>query len=186
MSVAKPGEAHDSKGYPIYPGDRLRRVLFLDVDGVHNGHDYDPLAESCTIRRDCVERLNRVLDATGCEVVLSSAWRYMVLGGAMTLDGFGYLLRTHGVRNLKDRLVGVLSRDDGQADPAERGKLIVDWLMGQVGVGRIGIVDDLPIIGPGQAHLAHYFVQTDGKAGLSDADADRLIAILRAPRGASG
>lgn len=28
MSVAKPGEVHDSKGYPIYPGDLLRSLHF--------------------------------------------------------------------------------------------------------------------------------------------------------------
>jgi hypothetical protein len=154
-----------------------RRVLFLDIDGVLNGHEYDPLAASCGLRPDCVARLNRVLDETGCEVVLSSAWRYMVLMGALTLSGFGYLLRTHGVRNLGTRLVGTTGLDTQTEDPTERGRLIVAWLMEQVGVAQAVVVDDMPILGPETAHLD--FVQTDGKTGLTDADADRLILLLR-------
>ncbi len=34
-----------------------RCVLFLDIDGVLNGHEFDPLAESSGLRRDCVEPL---------------------------------------------------------------------------------------------------------------------------------
>lgn len=153
-----------------------RRVLFLDIDGVLNGHEYDPEAKSCSINPECVRRLNRVLDATGCEVVLSSAWRYMVLGGAMTLSGFGYLLRTHRVRNLGARLVGTLPADEGQVDPGERGRLAVAWLMGQVGVRNAAMVDDLDVIHGVDTPMP--LVRTDGTKGLQDADADRLISIL--------
>ncbi len=153
-----------------------RAVLFLDIDGVLNGHEFDAKAESAGLRRDCVDRLNRVLDETGCEVVLSSAWRYMVLGGAMTLSGFGYLLRTHGVRNLGARLVGTTGHDTQTEDPTERGRLVVAWLMGQCGVMRAVVVDDMAVCGEGSAHIP--LVQTDGKTGLTDADVDRLIALL--------
>lgn len=153
-------------------------VLFLDVDGVLNGHEFDPLAASCGIRPDCVERLNRVLDATGCDVVLSSAWRYMVLCGAMTLEGFGYLLRTHGVRQLGDRLVGTLPFDTADdAEPKDRGDLIAAWLAEHPGYAKAVAVDDLDIFDPRLPHVG--FVRTDGMKGLADADADQLVALLR-------
>lgn len=41
-----------------------RAVLFLDIDGVLNGHEFNAEAESNTLRRDCVERFNRVRQIT--------------------------------------------------------------------------------------------------------------------------
>lgn len=41
------------------------KVLFLDVDGVLNGHEWDDEAKSCNIRRECVKHLNRVVRETG-------------------------------------------------------------------------------------------------------------------------
>ena len=146
-------------------------VLFLDMDGVLNGHDYDPKAESCTIRPACVARLNRVLDETGAVVVLSSAWRYMVLLGAMTLDGFGYMLRTHGVR--KCRIIGTTAKDTQVEDPEERGRQIRAWLDAHPEVTRYVVVDDMKA---GFSGLP--IVRTDGLVGLTDADADAIISSL--------
>lgn len=150
-------------------------VLFLDVDGVLNGHDFDHSAQSNVIRRDCVKRLNRILDETGCQIVLSSAWRYMVLMGAMTLDGFGYLLRSHGVR--AGRLIGTTAKDEtGGVD--ERGKQIKAWLAEHQAVTQWAVVDDMALGFDGMP-----IVRTDGARGLQDADADRLIEMLLACAG---
>lgn len=146
-------------------------VLFLDVDGVLNGHDFDNSAQSNRVRPDCVERLNRVLDATDAQIVLSSAWRYMVLGGAMTLEGFGYMLRTHGVR--AGRLFGLTAKDENNG-PDERGRLIRAWLAEHPHVTRYAVVDDMQLGFEGMP-----VVRTDGARGLTDSDADRLIELLR-------
>lgn len=151
-------------------------ILFLDIDGVLNGHDFDHGAQSNTIRRDCVERLNRVLDEAGAQIVLSSAWRYMVLCGAMTLDGFGYMLRSHGVRS--GRLIGLTGKDtqvEGQAGEEERGRLIREWLAEHPEVTRYAVVDDMQL---GFAGMP--IVRTDGARGLTDADAEALVALLKA------
>jgi hypothetical protein len=174
------------------------KVLFLDVDGVLNGHDWDDEAQSCNIRRECVKHLNRVVRETGCRIVLSSAWRYIVHGGDMTLRGFGYLLRTHGMAaaetgTLAARLIiGLTRKDDESVDPLdlkpdERARQIRDWLewwgddaqmRAAVGLGvvtRFAAVDD-----EDHGFEAHGVpaVITDGKTGLTSADADKLIAIL--------
>jgi len=67
-------------------------VLFLDIDGVLNGHDFDVAAQSTRIQYRCVRQLNRIIKATECKIVLCSAWRYMLLKRprhkpAMTLTG---------------------------------------------------------------------------------------------------
>ena len=149
-------------------------VLFLDIDGVLNGHDFDELAQSSSIRTACVARLNRVLAATACDVVISSAWRYMVLNGAMTLSGFGYLLRTHSVR-LNAPLLGTTGRDTQTEDPAERGRQVQAWLAEHPDVTRYAVVDDMAL---GFAGMP--FVRTDGTKGLTDEDAERLIGLLMA------
>lgn len=162
------------------------KPLFLDIDGVLNGHEFDPAVMCGQIHPDKVARLNRVLVATDCRIVLSSAWRYLVHRGEMNLRGMEWLLRSHGV--LADRLVGITRADlmirvvyDGQ--PAtwphtnERGHQISDWLMGdnRWTCQPYAVVDDMDL---GISEAGHPFVMTDGKVGLTVADADRLIELL--------
>ncbi len=167
------------------------KVLFLDIDGVLNAHEWDDEAKSCHIRRECVKHLNRVIVATNCKIVLSSAWRYIVLGGSMTWTGFEYMLRTHGLIGEADRrvIVGHTRADDPSViDPAnlppdERARQIKDWLAWRNEyspvVSAFAAVDDLDL---GFAAHGIPFVQTDGTRGLTGADAERLIDLLgRAP-----
>lgn len=149
-------------------------VLFLDIDGVLNDHsDY-------VIQPEPVRNLNRVIAKTNCVIVLSSAWRYMIHGGAMTIKGFEYLLRSHGIQVAEGRLVGLTGRDedfeaepDGWTDIRVRGRQIAAWRLGHPVDARWVAVDDLPI-GVDQDHL----VLTDGSKGLTLTDAERLIEIL--------
>lgn len=149
------------------------KVLFLDIDGVLNGHDWDADARSCTIRRDCVDRLNRVMEATDCRVVLSSAWRYMILGGAMTLSGFGYMLRTHGAR-VADRLIGH-TRADVAPNVTDRGAQIREWLDAHPDVASHLAIDDEDF---GITAAGVQLLPTDGKVGMTDEDADRAVRML--------
>lgn len=164
-------------------------ILFADIDGVLNCHDFDAEAVSNPIHREKVLRINRVLKATGARLVLSSAWRYILHRGEMNLAGLDWLLRSHGL--LSGALVGI-TRADTMAPRVyngvpgtwpvenERGQQIRDWLA--VSVGLIGfearpfaVVDDLDL-GISAAGLP--FVQTVGIEGLTDADAERLIELL--------
>lgn len=166
--------------------------LFLDIDGVLNAHDFNPEAMCGPIHRDKVDRLNRVLRATGAKVVLSSAWRYLVHRGECNLMGMEWLLRSHGM--LANRLVGITRPDTMERRPYtgnpaewpvdnERGRQIADWIVGpgwrHYGeAGRHVVIDDLDL---GIAEAGHPFVQTDGTVGLTDADADRAVALLAGP-----
>ena len=171
------------------------KVLFLDIDGVLNGHEWDDDAKSCNIRRECVKHLNRVVQETGCKIVVSSAWRYILLAGDMTTKGFGYMLRTHGLiapGGSMNLIVGYTGRDATDADPArsherdgERGRQCrawLDWWAGLPGEGptvtSFAAVDDDD---DGFAEAGIPAVITDGRHGLTCADTTRLIALLGSP-----
>lgn len=148
------------------------KILFLDIDGCLNGHDYDKQSESSWIKPECVTQLNRVLDITGCEIVISSAWRYMILNGACTIRGFEYMLRTHRI-HCKDLVKGYLDFDETQ-DEAGRASLIRRWVS-EHKPKRWAVLDDLLLpIDP-----IENFVRTDGQVGLTEKEADRLIQLLR-------
>lgn len=169
------------------------KVLFLDIDGVLNGHEWDDEAQSCNIRRECVKHLNRVVRETGCRIVLSSAWRYMVHGGQMTLKGFGYMLRTHGLISecgAMNLIVGLTRKDDESVDPKdlktdERARQCRDWLTDwhacatktpdEGHVTEFAAVDD-----EDHQFAAHGIpaVLTCGKLGMSLADAVQLVEML--------
>lgn len=161
------------------------RVIFLDIDGVLN--DHMPHANGyCGIDPAKVAILNRVVDATGARLVISSAWRYMLHGGAMTREGFRYLLLVHG-----------LSRGavvEGYTVPDEhtpgRGEQIDRWLS-RAGDGSPYVVldDGSPSDGSCGTDLTdslarchgERWIRVDGSVGLTEADAGRAIRLLGLP-----
>lgn len=159
------------------------KVLFLDIDGVLNGHEFDDEAKSCNIRRECVKRLNRVVEATQCKIVISSAWRYMVHGGAMTLTGFAYMLRTHGLLGITN-IIGVTAKDREPVDPEalERGEQIRRFVRHWNSEGKAAITHFVAVDDEDIGHTAAMvpLVLTDGGKGLTDDDSEKLIALLLA------
>lgn len=155
------------------------RVLFLDIDGVLNRHEKHPGSVYCGIRADCMAELNRVIHETGCSLVISSAWRYQILLGAMTHRGFENMLCTHGLVCREGTVVGA-TRKDVSPECADRGQQIREWLMGHSAVKCWAVVDDCPKGMPmcfGKANQWR-LVKTCGDIGLIDAGADCLIEIL--------
>jgi hypothetical protein len=162
----------------------MRPILFLDMDGVCNDHVAHPRTRYCRTDPACVERLDRILIATDAEIVLTSSWRYLVHSGQMTLVGLRNLLHTHWIDG--ERLIGITRRDISDLRPrsrahTDRGPQITEWIVDRFGVdpfvweGSYVVLDDLDLeIG----NCGHPFVQTIGTVGLTDADADRAIAIL--------
>ncbi len=166
------------------------KLLFLDIDGVLNDHQYDRDVLCGQIHKDKVALLNRVLRETGCHIVLSSAWRYIVHRGESNLLGMEWLLRSHGV--IAGRLAGITRPDTMERPPVwtglpgswpmvnERGQQITDFLA--TAVGTIGVpatsyavIDDLDL---GISEAGHPFVQTDGDAGMTAEHADELIELI--------
>jgi hypothetical protein len=149
-------------------------ILFLDIDGVLNGHEQDAWGYN-RIQPGPVVHLNRILAETEARLVISSAWRYLVHSGAMTLEGFTYMLITHGI-GCHGRLAGVTCRDE---EAGSRGAQITRWLnqLPPLGERPAYVViddDDAGVTGAG-----HPLVRTDGRVGLTHRNADAAIAVLR-------
>jgi hypothetical protein len=160
-------------------------LIFLDVDGVLNAHEFDPEVLCGQIHPDKVCRLNRVLRETGARVVLSSAWRYIAFRDEATILGLEWLFRSHGM--LAGRLAGLTWPDtmkrwtyNGYPAswplPNERGAQITRWLAENPYHRPYVVLDDLDL---GISDEGHPFVHVDGMFGLSDDDAGRAAEILK-------
>jgi len=166
--------------------DAPMRILFLDIDGVLNGHDYCEVAESCSIKGQCVGHLNRVIRDTGCRIVVSSAWRYMVGEKGMTLTGLHYLLRTHGLTAKPTDLIWDVIRRDATPDEP-RGHIIREWILqyrSAVRGARVHfcVLDDLSAEEMGIAddpYMMRRMVRTNGKSGLNEVSAQQVIDVFQ-------
>lgn len=174
----------------------MKPLVFLDIDGVLNTHEFDSEVMCGQIHKDKVERLNRILRATGANIVLSSAWRYLIHRGEMNLMGMEWLFRSHGI--LADRLIGItrpdtMVREVYRGDPGtwplcnERGKQISDWLIANPGWGsKYVVIDDGgkdrstgEWTDLGIRSECHPVVFTVGCIGIMDDDVTDTIEILR-------
>jgi hypothetical protein len=163
-------------------GGCMNPILFLDIDGVLNRHCRFPNGY-CGIDREQVEVLNEVLYAVpSAKLVISSAWRYEILNGNMTLKGFEYLLLVHGIA-CRGRLAGhtaIDPCDEPNHYDAEAWRVNgLRWRAEQIreyveiyGIERYAVVDDLDLQVPN-------FVRTDGAWGITDDHAERIIALLK-------
>ena len=165
------------------------KVLFLDIDGVLNSHDWwmrrpkqDPpirTGEHTRISEHqldpvAVERLNRVIARTGAVICVSSTWR---IGSEEHWRDTRFRLRH---RDLKARIVGRTPNLSGRIpggllySAVRRGLEIQAWLDKNPQVTRIAIVDD----DSDMAHLMDRLVKTSMELGLLDEHVERLVAML--------
>lgn len=163
------------------------KILFLDIDEVLTSIEFsERLLATTGKHRELDEvdplacaRLERVLQATGAKIVLSSTWR-ILRSTAFVQD----VLRNAGAPSAE--IISVTPRLDAGPCPElaiwlakTRGEEISVWLATAAHrVGRYAIVDDGEDAGEG--HDPSVFVCTTVEQGLTDADADRLIQILNA------
>lgn len=159
-----------------------RPVVFLDIDGVlctaatlaqraRRGHAGGIVADSA-----CIANLNWILRETGAGIVLSSAWRF---SGLLEMRAIAALW------GIESRIVDLIpdlatKRPGGLWEGRERWKEIERWLMDNPsdGTRMFVIIDDIKDMGP----YADRHVCTDETVGLTPADADRAIRILRGVR----
>jgi len=141
------------------------KVLFLDIDGVLNSaYVIEKCGRGDIIDRTMVERVNRIVDATDCKIVISSTWRLFYPLGVLSA-----LLRVHGLR---DVLIG--KTPDLDRSQYNRGDEIQAWLDTQPCVEKFVILDD----DSDMSDVINHLVQTTFKEGLKDEHVDRAIAML--------
>lgn len=161
-----------------------RRVVFLDIDGVLNTREsrLDHAADR-GFDRTCVARLNRLVEQTGAEVVLSSSWRTFVAPE----EAQAMLERVGFVGRLVDRTPrrteldpSVHRRLSGTEPPADvrwpRGYEIQQWLDAHDDVEGIVILDDRDDM----HHLSPWLVRTRFAEGLRDEHVDEAVRRLAA------
>lgn len=152
------------------------RLLFLDLDGVANCHCWIESAECCGIDQECMANLNRIIHATGARIVISSAWRYILLANDATPRGFGYMLRTHGLTS-KAEVIGHTASDE---EICRRDMQIEAWLKSAQGVESYVVLDDMREINDLHDQRGR-LVLTKSDVGLTEQDAERAIEILNTP-----
>lgn len=140
-------------------------ILFLDIDGVMNAHEkYEN--GFCGIGRTQVFMLNHILrECPDLKVVISSAWRYMITRGDMTLQGFEYMLITHGV-NIQNRIIGHTAEDLSPEEPRE---VQIKQYVEKNNIKHYVVLDDLNLLN------LENFVKCDPKRGLTGDLAKKVL-----------
>lgn len=165
------------------------KLIFLDIDGVLNGHKATA-SGFCTIEPDKVIHLNRIIDTCpDVQIVISSAWRYLVHQKAMTLTGFSHMLCAFGVKVQKpgfpseSRVVGI-TRMDGCCRNADIHAYLYDLEQSCAEPVTYVCLDDMDL-NEECANDEHcdapvlVLVQTVPHVGLTEEKADRVIEILQ-------
>lgn len=162
----------------------MKRLIFLDIDGVLNGHNKLPGSVYCGICLLRAGRFNRLLAAVpDAKIVISSSWRYIIFRGDMTLSGFEMLLQLCGV-NCGGRVIGY-TVPDGVIEDEPAHSDTDAWRIAGLRMRRqqiykaveelkptsFVVIDDLPLRVPN-------FVQTDPVLGLTDEDVEAAIEVL--------
>lgn len=153
------------------------KIIFLDVDGVLNNaddSDHHIHKGGCYFYSPkCVERLNKITDATGAKIVVSSTWRLGKTVNELQLQ-FKEMCITGEVIDKTCQL----NHLDGY-----RGNEILKWIKdNEVLLGHyyynfksyVIIDDDTDML----LWQKDNFVNTDGYKGLTDADAEKAACIL--------
>lgn len=156
------------------------KIIFLDIDGVLNGHEQNA-AGYCGFKPECVAALNLILEAVPeAQLVISSAWRYMMLPNlkdgtepAMTLKGFEYLLLVAGV-NCKGRVRGHTCSDE---TIKSRGRQILAWLATNFTGRDYLVIDDMEW--DFKACGLDPVLETDPGTGLTPDLARKAIKLLQ-------
>lgn len=164
----------------------MRRIIFLDIDGVLNtgwwytqmdgntpkdkyGYAFDPKS---------VANLKKIVDETGADIVISSSWKSL---------GLSELEDMWQNRGLPGKLIGITPNSvsdemllNADLDHMElfsiRGMEIKEWLDKHgKNVSHYVIIDDMDNFLSSQKS---HFVQTDPEVGITEEDVDKAVRLL--------
>lgn len=152
----------------------MRRIIFLDFDGVLNTEYYQGLLQfqgkqwqdqyGAFFDPRAVRQLKRVIDTTDADIVVESSWKYL------GLEAMQELWR---VRNLPGRVIDITPSLTGNKN---KGEEIAAWLSEYATPdARYVIIDDEYVVLDAQMP---FFIWTNPYEGLTEAQADRAISIL--------
>jgi hypothetical protein len=120
----------------------MTKIIFLDIDGVLNGHEWCHTKEGPRIFPEPARYLHILLQRSGAKVVLISSWRSWIVRGFMTPKGFSRVLLSHGCEaNVIDALG---AKDPNKNHRDDRREKILQWIE-ENKPDRYVILDDLPL-----------------------------------------
>lgn len=141
-------------------------VIYLDIDGVL----IPDRADARSAAPAMTDRLQRLLNTTGAQVVVSSHRRRSFMEVVVTLSAFG-LTPDHLLKSASS--TPFLAPRDLDDDLSVRGQEIQAHIDAH-GIDQFVILDDMPVLA---AHADRH-VQPQPATGLTDVDIDRAISIL--------
>lgn len=189
----------------------MKKYLFLDIDGVLNSRDYQlSMIESgnllnIDIDQSAVNRFRRIVDATECEIILSSSWRGSGPKSYVpALKDAGFPIDEIPINHYTPNLDPVTIRNSKNDEfylRTPRGIEIDMWMKYSIDIDRLTtsvcedrdalknicyncdffnycILDDDDDMLLSQRHN---YIQTTQKHGLTDAIADNVIKLLNTP-----
>ena len=150
----------------------MRKILFLDIDGVLNTDRQQWYCQMNSIApvdkfgyafdSKAVENLATILEETGAEIVISSSWKFL---GLQTLQ------KMWKDRNMPGTILDITPDGDN------KGLKIDEWLLKHEGqISGYAIIDDENDMQPEQQG---HFVQTNTQFCITLKDAERVITIIR-------
>ena len=173
--------------------DRLTeddKLVFLDFDGVLNSSEFAAhLYRNNESAQDekgldlfdpqTIDCMNRIVDATGAKIVVTSSWRYL---------GLAKLQELWKERGLHGEIIGMTSLHvvdelilekglewlEEEMNGSPRSEEIAHWLKSYNINANYVILDDLPMPKEFQPHA----VQVNPKVGLTDIEIEQAIQIL--------
>lgn len=150
----------------------VRKVLFLDVDGVLN---HNKMRGWNNVDPDMIRHLARIVRETNCEIVISSSWR---LAGTFSLQRAmsDKLAKEPDGADVYSTIVGRFVGITPVLINRPRGREIQKWIEDEEFDGVIAILDDFDDM----CDLLPRLVKTDGMVGLTAVKADQVIAMLNA------
>lgn len=141
----------------------MRKILFLDVDGVLNSYKTGGIY---ALKRRCLQLLEHIVTETGCEIVLSSIWR---------TDDYALRRLRRVLAYRKIQIKDVTPIEQGHIRGVEVANWCADHLYDTDEPFVIAILDD-------DSDFFDYqlkdFFQTDGMYGMTDTIAYRVIYHL--------
>ncbi len=154
------------------------KVVFLDFDGpiipIMSHRCPRVSGKGAQAWPSCIDALNRITEATGAVIVVSSTWR------ADGITKTRERLRQWGVKAACIGLTPYLDRktESGLWAAVPRGLEIQKWLdeYEREEIESFVIIDD----DGDMEHLFSRLIQTPFEVGLTEADADRAIEMLTA------
>jgi len=144
------------------------KIIFLDIDGVLNGHEWCHTGEGPRIDSQCARYLEIIVERTGAKIVLISSWRSWINNGLMTPKGFSKVLLSHGC---KADVIDALPAKDPDLDHAEDRMIkILDWVQENKPKAYV-VLDNLPLRVPN-------LVRTNPGRGLIPVDITNAVKLL--------